>query len=185
MCPLSFSYLIPMNNEISMCKPAIIWLGYTYTFSSGQGLKLLLRGQLPLAFSPALHVPGNSPEGLKRLNAPTVGFHSAPEGPTLTDTRWRANVQLIAGRPNAKKHAFAPTVSPLVQVRPDKPLRDFIKYIFPEFTNCFIKVFSPDSNMWCLTVVTNLKAIMAEARMLNEPWHNIMFYWYNYIVSAL
>ena len=64
---LSFSYLIPMNNKIPMSKSAFIWLGYTYTFSSGQGLKLLLRGQLPLAFNPALHVPGNSPEGLKRL----------------------------------------------------------------------------------------------------------------------
>ena len=67
MCPLSFPYLISMNNEISMCKSAVLWFGYTYTFSSGQGLKLLLRGQLPLAFSPALHVPGNSPEGLERL----------------------------------------------------------------------------------------------------------------------
>ena len=46
-------------------------------------------------------------------------------------------------------------------------------------------MFSPDSNMWCLAVVANLKTIVAKASMPNEPWHNIMFYWYDNVVSIL
>ena len=180
---LSFSYLVPMNNEIPMCKSAIIWLGYTYTFSSGQGLKLLLRGQLPLAFSPALHIPGNAPERFMRFNAPTVGLHSTPEGPTFHNTRWRTDIQFVTDRSDAKKNSFTPTVIPLVQVRSNKPFRDLIKYIFSKFANCFVKVFPPDSNMWCFAVVANLKTIVAEASVPNEPWHNIVLYRYDNIIS--